>query len=259
MKRGLLLILSILFVSNAHAAIVKKALDYHLAGKTYEGYIAYDDAVKKARPGILVTHDWMGITDRTKAKVEELAEMGFVGFAVDVYGKGVRPQTTDEAAKLSGGFKKDRTALRIRMQQGLKTLRDQTQVDKQKLLAIGYCFGGTAVLELARAGADLRGVTTFHGGLDSPKPEDGKKIKGKVLALHGADDPFVSATDLAAFENEMRSNKVNWQLIKYGGAVHSFTDKSAGTDNAKGAAYNADADRRSWQAFKNFLEDTEMN
>lgn len=254
-----LAILLILFTAQAQAAIVKKALDYHLAGKTYEGYIAYDDSVKTARPGVLVTHDWMGITDRTKAKVEELASMGFVGFAVDVYGKGVRPQSTDEAAKLATGFKKDRTALRIRMQQGLKTLRDQPQVDKSKLLAIGYCFGGTAALELARTGAELKGIATFHGGLDSPKPEDGKKIKGKVLALHGADDPMVSATDLAAFESEMRSNKVDWELIKYGGAVHSFTDKSAGSDNSKGAAYNADADRRSWQAFKNFLEETGMN
>ena len=142
------------------------------------------------------------------------------------------------------------------MQEGLKTLRDQPQVDKTKIVDIGYCFGGTAALELGRTGADLRNIVSFHGGLDSPKPEDGKKIKAKVLALHGADDPFVSAADLAAFESEMRNNKVDWQLVKYGGAVHSFTEKTAGTDNSKGAAYNADADRRSWQAFKDFLKET---
>lgn len=242
--------------STAQGAVVHKPLDYNLAGKKYEGYLAYDDAQKGLRPGILVTHDWMGVTDRTKAKVEELAGMGYIAFAVDIYGKGVRPSNPEEAAKLAGTFKKDRLALRIRMQEGLKTLRDQPQVDKTKLVAIGYCFGGTAALELGRTGADLRNIVSFHGGLDSPKPEDGKKIKAKVLALHGADDPFVSAADLAAFESEMRNNKVDWQLVKYGGAVHSFTEKTAGTDNSKGAAYNADADRRSWQAFKDFLKET---
>lgn len=251
-----LLALVFLCSTAAQAAIVKKSLDYNLVGKKYEGYIAYDDSVKGPRPGILVTHDWMGITDRTKAKVEELAGMGYVAFAVDIYGKGTRPTGVEEASKLAGFYKKDRTALRARMQAGLKTLRDQAGVDKTKIVAIGYCFGGTAVLELGRAGAELRDIVTFHGGLDSPKPEDGKNIKAKVLALHGADDPFVSASDLTAFENEMRKSGVDWQLVKYGGAVHSFTDKSAGNDASKGAAYNAEADRRSWQAFTDFLKET---
>ena len=256
MKTVLTLIAMTALSSVTQAAIIHKPIDYSLAGKKYEGYIAYDDSQKNPRPGILVTHDWMGITDRTKAKVEELAGMGYVALAVDIYGKGVRPANADEAGKLAGSFKKDRLALRIRMQEGLKTLRDQPQVDKTKLVAIGYCFGGTAVLELGRTGADVKDIVTFHGGLDSPKPEDGKKIKAKVLALHGADDPFVSASDLAAFETEMRESKVDWQLVKYGGAVHSFTEKTAGNDNSKGAAYNAEADRRSWQAFQDFLKDT---
>ncbi len=254
MKRLLALLISLIAIS-AEAAIIKKPLEYNLAGKKYEGYIAYDDSVKGPRTGVLVTHDWMGITDRTREKVEELASLGYVGFAVDVYGKGVRPASADEASKLSGSLKKDRTALRIRMQQGLKVLREQAQVDKAKLAAIGYCFGGTAVLELARAGADVKGIVSFHGGLDSLKPADAKNIKGKVLALHGADDPFVPAADLAAFEDEMRKAKVDWQLVKYGNAVHSFTEKTAGDDPSKGAAYNAEADRRSWMAFKDFMKE----
>jgi dienelactone hydrolase len=240
----------------AQATVVKKTVEYNMAGKKYEGYVAYDDAKKGNQPGVLVVHNWMGVTDETKSKADALAELGYVAFAVDIYGKSVRPKNAEEAAALATGFKKDRASLRNRMHQGLKVLREQKGVDKNKVVALGYCFGGTAALELARAGADLKGVVTFHGGLDSPKPEDGAKIKGRVLALHGADDPYVPAGELAAFEEEMRKNKVDWQLVKYGGAVHSFTEKAAGTDNSKGAAYNATADTRSWEAMRTFLGET---
>lgn len=232
------------------AAIVKKDFEYNLAGKKYEGYIAYDDALKGQRPGVLVAHNWMGVTDETKSKVDQLAELGYVAFAVDIYGKNSRPKNIEEAAAISSGFKKDRVPLRNRMHQGLKVLREQKNVDKNKIAVIGYCFGGTAALELGRAGGDVKAIVSFHGGLDSPKPADGAKIKGRVLALHGADDPFVKDEELAAFEKEMRDHKVDWQLIKYGGAVHSFTEKAAGNDNSKGAAHNASADARSWEAMK---------
>ncbi|MEI6537818.1 MAG: dienelactone hydrolase family protein, partial [Verrucomicrobiaceae bacterium] len=135
----------------------------------------------------------------------------------------------------------------------LEVLRKDEHADPQRLAAIGYCFGGTGVLELARSGAELKGVVSFHGGLDSPTPEDGKKIKARVLALHRADDPFVSAKDMAAFADELKSAGVDYKLIKYPGAVHSFTQKLAGNDNSKGAAYNADADAKSWEAMKEFL------
>lgn len=249
-------IAAICFAGVANAAIVKKSVEYNMAGKKYEGYVAYDDAKKGNQPGILVVHNWMGITDETKSKADKLAELGYVAFAVDIYGKSVRPKNAEEAGALATGFKKDRASLRNRMHQGLKVLREQKGVDKNKIIALGYCFGGTAALELARAGADLKGVVTFHGGLDSPKPEDGAKIKGRVLALHGADDPYVPPGELAAFEEEMRKNKVDWQLIKYGGAVHSFTEKAAGADNSKGAAYNASADARSWEAMRTFVTET---
>lgn len=245
-----------LISAAASAAIVKKNYEYNLAGKKYEGYIAYDDSKKGPMPGVLVAHNWMGVTDETKSKVDQLAELGYVAFAVDIYGKGVRPKNAEEASALATGFKKDRVPLRNRMQQGLKVLREQKNVDKNKIAVTGYCFGGTAALELARAGADVKGVVSFHGGLDSPKPEDGKKIKARILALHGADDPFVPAGDLAAFEDEMRKAKVDWQLVKYGGAVHSFTDKGAGSDNSKGQAYNASADKHSWDAMRTFLTET---
>ena len=136
---------------------------------------------------------------------------------------------------------------------GLDELKKNPRVDKTRIAAIGYCFGGTTVLELARSGAALNGVVSFHGGLDSPTPADGKNIKCKVLVCHGADDPFESPADLAAFEKELRDANVDWRLIKYGGAVHSFTQPMAGNDNSKGAAYNERADKRSWVDMKSFF------
>jgi dienelactone hydrolase len=153
-------------------------------------------------------------------------------------------------------FRNDRALFRRRLLEALDVLQEQALVDESRTAAIGYCFGGTAVLELARSGAELNGVVSFHGGLDSPNPADGAKIKARVLALHGADDPLVSAEDLTAFEKELRQHKIDWQLIKYGGAVHSFTDRSAGNDNSRGIAYNATADQRSFEAFKQFARES---
>ena len=159
----------------------------------------------------------------------------------------------EEAGAEAGKYKNNRALLRARAQAGLAVLQQHELTDPRRVAAIGYCFGGTAVIELARSGADIAGVVSFHGGLDSPQPADGRNIKCKVLALHGADDPHVSAKDLAAFEDEMRQAKVDWQLVKYGGAVHSFTDWNAGDNPRQGAAYNERADRRSWEAMKQFF------
>lgn len=247
-------LLSIFFgtIDPAAAEIVKKDIEYSKNGTKFVGYYAFDDSAKGKRPAILVTHDWLGITEKTKAVVDRLAAMGYAAFAVDIYGKGVRP-TEAEASQIAGKYKSDRKLLRERMNEGFKAMLKQAEVDASKTVAIGYCFGGTAALELARSGASVKGVVSFHGGLDSPNPQDGKKIKAKVLALHGADDPFVPAVDLEKFEKEMRESKVDWQLVKYGGAVHSFTDKTAGSDPSKGAAYQESADRRSWQDMQNFF------
>jgi dienelactone hydrolase len=182
-----------------------------------------------------------------------LAKLGYVAFAADIYGKGVRPAAPADAAKTAGIYKNDRALMRSRVRAGLDELKKQRFVDTRRLAAIGFCFGGTSVLELARDGADVNGVVSFHGGLSTPTPQDARNIKGRVLALHGADDPFVKADEVAAFQDEMRKANVDWQLISYGNAVHSFTNFAAGTDNSKGAAYNEKADRRSWQAMKDFF------
>jgi dienelactone hydrolase len=209
--------------------------------------------VKEKRPGVLVVHQWLGLTDYEQGRAKQLAELGYVAFCADIYGKGVRPANTKEAGVEATKYKTDRKLLRERVNAGLAELKKTELVDAKRVAAIGYCFGGTTVIELARSGADVAGVVSFHGGLDSPTPADGKNIKCKVLACHGADDPFVPAKDLAAFEDEMRQANVDWTLIKYGGAVHAFTQPLAGNDNSKGAAYNEKADRRSWAALKMFL------
>jgi dienelactone hydrolase len=250
---GLILGLLSAALLSARAEIVTESIEYKEGDTTLEGWVAYDDSVKGAKPGVLIVHQWKGLGAYEKMRAEMLAKMGYVAFACDIYGKGIRPTATLDAAAQAGKYKNDRALLRKRVNAGLEMLLKQEGVDKKKVAAIGYCFGGTTVLELARSGADVGGVVSFHGGLGSPTPEDAKNIKGKVLALHGADDPNVPPAEVAGFEKEMRDAKVDWQLVAYGNAVHSFTDKSAGNDNSKGAAYNEKADRRSWEAMKDLF------
>jgi len=253
MEKILLTAMTTMLAASVHATIQTKTVEYKQGDTTLEGFTAYDDAIKGARPGVLVVHQWLGLTDYEKHRAEMLAQLGYVAFCADIYGKGGRPQNTAEAGSQAGKYKSDRRLLRARVNAGLDALRQQPLVDPKRVAAIGYCFGGTTVLELARSGADLNGVVSFHGGLDSPTPADGKNIKCKLLVCHGADDPFSSPQDIAAFENEMRKGGVDWQLIKYGGAVHSFTQPNAGNDNSKGAAYNEKADKRSWEAMRQFF------
>lgn len=251
--RPLALLILTLAASQLSAATKIDTVEYQVDGTTCSGLIAYDSTWTGQRPAVLVTHDWMGITERTKQNAEELVKLGYVAFCVDVYGKGVRPADAGEAGKLAGSFKADRAKLRQRMQGALTTLLASGKADAKRIGSIGYCFGGTSALELARAGAPIVATVTFHGGLNTPTPGDAKNITGKILALHGADDPFVPAAEVAAFQEEMRAAKVDWQFVSYSNAVHSFTNLSAGNDNSKGAAYNANADRRSWQAMADFF------
>jgi len=253
MKATALGMLALLAAATAGAEVRTKTVEYKQGDAVLEGFMAWDDAVHGARPGVLVVHQWMGLTPYEQMRAQELARLGYVAFAADLYGKGIRPKTTAEAGALAGKYKADRALLRARVNAGLAVLRASEMVDPKRLAAIGYCFGGTSVLELARSGADVAGVVSFHGGLDSPDPAAGKNIKAKVLVLHGADDPFNSPKDIAAFQQEMRSSGVDWQMVYYGGAVHSFTQKNAGSDPSTGAAYNEAADRRSWQAMKDFF------
>jgi dienelactone hydrolase len=234
-------------------AIQTRTVEYKQGDQTLEGVLVWDDALSGKRPGVLVVHQWMGLTDYERKRAEMLAQLGYVAFAADIYGQGIRPSNAKDAGAEAGKYKKNRLLLRERVLAGLAELRRAPGVDPTKIAAMGYCFGGTTVIELARSGAEIAGVISFHGGLDSPTPADGANIKAKVLALHGADDPFVPAADLQAFMEEMRQNKVDWQLVQYGGAVHSFTDWKLKESTRPGALYNERADKRSWEALKQFL------
>jgi len=250
-----LLLAMALLTSTARAEIVTRTVEYKAGDATLEGLLVQETGGPARKPGVVVVHDWMGVGPYTRGRAEQLARLGYVAFVADVYGKGVRPTSPKEAGEQAGKFKRDRPLLRARMLAALAELRKQPNVLPGKVAAIGYCFGGTAALELARAGADLAGVVSFHGGLDSPTPADARAIKAKVLVLHGADDPFVPQAEVLAFEEEMRGGGVDWTLVKYSGAVHAFTIPGAGQDNSKGAAYNATADRRSWQAMRDFFDE----
>ena len=235
--------------------VVGRSVEYTVGGTTFEGYLAYEDGAKGKRPGVLVVHDWLGVDDWAKEQARGLAEMGYVAFAADMYGKGVRPANQKEAAAEAGKVKGDRKLMRARVNGALETLRKQEQVDPEKLAAIGFCFGGTTVLELARSGADVDAVVSFHGGLDTPSPAEAKGVKAYVLVLHGADDPHVPAKQVEGFVEEMKAAEARWQLNMYGNAVHSFTRPDAGNDPSKGAAYNEAVAKRAWGAMKLLFEE----
>jgi len=254
MKTVLVLILGTLLATQAIAAAHKETVDYKDHDVSVEGYLTYEEAEGK-RPGVLVVPDWMGLGEHYRNTGDKLAALGYVAFVADMYGKGVRPKNAQEASALATKYKSDRPLMRQRIKAALEELKKNKNVDPNRIAVIGYCFGGTVALELARSGADIRGVVSFHGGLDTPNPEDAKNIKAKVLILHGADDPFVPPKDVAAFEEEMRTAHVDWQMIFYSNAVHAFTTPAAGNDNKKGAAYNALADRRSWRAMQMFFKE----
>ncbi len=239
--------------SSASAKIKTEVIEYKAGDTALEGFLAYDDANTKARPGVLLVHDWMGVGDYAKSRAKQLAELGYVAFAVDIYGKGVRPADPKEAGGLAGKYKGDRALYRERLKAGLAQLTGNKLVAPGQLAAIGYCFGGTGALELVRNGGDVKGVVSFHGGLGTPTPNDAKNIKCPVLVLHGADDPFVKPDEVAAFKKEMADAKVKYELVAYPGAVHSFTRPDAGNDNSKGAAYNKEADEKSWAEMKKFF------
>lgn len=239
----------------AQAEIVTETIEYRHGEAVLEGYLAYDDDVEGTRPGVLVVHEWTGLGSYTQDRARQLAELGYVAFAIDMYGKGIRPQNPEEAAAQATIYRSDRQLMRDRATAGLEVLKAQELSDDERIAAIGYCFGGGTVLELARSGADVAGFVSFHGNLDTPNPSDAENIMGRVLVLHGADDPLVPTEQVAAFQEEMREAEVDWQLNAYGGAVHSFTNPDAGDDPSQGVAYNAAADERSWEAMKLFFSE----
>jgi dienelactone hydrolase len=238
----------------ASAEVVLEEVEYTHNDQRLVGFIAYDNTVSAIRPGVMIIHDWNGIDDYEKGRAKQLAELGYVAFAADIYGKGHNAAEPGKAREWAGKFRNgDRALFRERLSSGLTFLKSQPQVNIERVVAIGYCFGGTGVLELARSGASLEGVVSFHGGLSASDTATTAPIQTRILVCHGADDPGVPAEQVNAFQDEMRTLGADYQLIAYGDAVHSFTNPGAGNDKSRGNAYNAAADRRSWEHLKVFL------
>jgi dienelactone hydrolase len=252
----LILLAGLAMTATTQAGVSSTVVEYSSNGQDYEGLLITPSGPAQERPLVLLIHNWKGVTEETQKQASRFAELGYAVFAADIYGKGIRPQDAKAAGAQATLYKSDRALFRQRLNLALDTALKQPGIDAQKVAVVGYCFGGTGALELARSGAEVAAVVSFHGGLDSPAPADGQHIKGRVLALHGADDPYVPAKDLAAFEAEMNSHKVSYQLIQYPGAVHSFTDVGAGNDNSQGAAYNAAADQQSFEQARQLLAAT---
>lgn len=248
-------ILIFILIMNAKSEIITSDVEYRIGDVTLQGYLAYDDGISGKRPGVLIIHQWKGLSDYEKMRARQLAGLGYVAFAADIYGKGVRPSEPKEAGQEAGKYYGDLKLFRERLNAGLNELKMQPLVDANNIAAIGYCFGGGGVLELARSGADIRGVVSFHGSLKSQNPADANNIKCRVLVQHGAIDPYVPEEDVIAFKKEMEDAKVDYVLTEYAGSVHAFTMENAGSDITKGAAYNEKADKRSWEAMKIFFSE----
>jgi len=246
---------SMLAAAPAAAAVKSEPVAYKQDTASLEGLMVYDASAKGKLPGIVLVPDWMGMTDLARQYGERVAKLGYVVLVADIYGKNVRPKDMKEASALSGQYKNDRPLMQARAKAALEQLLKSSRVDGSKIAAMGFCFGGGVALELARSGAALNGVVSFHGNLDTPHPEMAKNIKGKVLVLHGADDPFVTQDQVKAFEDEMRAAKADWALVQYGNAVHGFTNPNAGNDNSKGMAYNPEAATRAFTAMQDFYQE----
>jgi dienelactone hydrolase len=218
------------------------------------GYLAQPALTAGASPGVVIIHQWMGVTDHERRTADELAKLGYTALAADIYGEGVRPADAKEAGAQAGMYKGDPALFQRRIRVALDTLKAQKGVDPARLAVIGFCFGGTGALEAARGGLPVKGVVSFHGGLDIAAGRPVAPIAAKVLVCHGADDPF-TAKDVIPFQEEMRKAKADYTFIAYAGAVHAFTQKEAGNDPSKGAAYQEAAARRSWQHMRDFLQE----
>jgi dienelactone hydrolase len=232
--------------------IQTRAFDYEIDGKTYEAVLANPD--RSAQPGVLICHAWAGRSAFEVDKAKALAALGYTGIAIDLYGKGVLGSSTEENQALMTPFVEDREMLRTQLLAIIDVVKQQPEVDATKIAAIGFCFGGLCVLNIARAGADIKGVVSIHGLFGTPGNSPGATIKTKILALHGWDDPMAPPDDVIAFTKEMTEAGVDWQLHAYGGTMHAFTNPEA-NDPGFGTVYNPDADRRSWIAMANFLEE----
>ncbi|OGT60494.1 MAG: dienelactone hydrolase [Gammaproteobacteria bacterium RIFCSPHIGHO2_12_FULL_63_22] len=251
------LIVLLLFAASFNAAAAPRAdkISWTDGGKTFDGYLVWDDSSKALRPGLVMVPNWYGVNDSNLAKAKTLAGKDYVILLADVYGRGLRPANADEAGKASGAAASDPAALRSHVQAALAALRKSTgkaPVDAGRIGAIGFCFGGMVALELARSGADLAGVATFHANLSTSMPAKAGVLKSPVLSMNGANDSFVSAASISGFEKEMRDAKADWQFVNFGGAVHCFAEPDEhGT--VPGCEYHAPSYRRSVALMKSFF------
>ncbi len=234
--------------------IQTRTIDYQDGDVDLQGYLAWDDAVEGKRPGVMIAHAWAGRSDLENGKAEALAKLGYVGFALDNFGRGILGTNTEENSALIQPFLDDRAMLQGRLQIALEVLKGLDEVDASRVAAIGFCFGGLCVLDLARTGTDIRGVVSFHGLFGSPGNTAGNKIKAKVLALHGWDDPMAPPDQVVSLAEELSSMGADWQVHGYGNTMHAFTNPQA-NDPDFGTVYSPDADRRSWNAMQDFLSE----
>ncbi|MEN4952926.1 dienelactone hydrolase family protein [Stenotrophomonas sp. TWI819] len=240
----------------ALAAMQAKPVEWTQDGTTFSGVLVYDDSDNDKRPGLVMVPNWKGVNDSAIAKAKQLAGDDYVVLVADVYGKDVRPKTDAEAGPVATKLRNDRPVLRARALKAIEVLKAQAgkaPLDASRIGAVGFCFGGTTVLEMARAGAPLAGVVSLHGGLGSPLPAKAGGTHPSVLVLNGADDKSVSKDDIASFEQEMNAAKVNWEFTNYSGAVHCFAESDA--NSPPGCQYNERAAKRAWKALDEFFEE----
>lgn len=259
MKNLIAALISLLFVVPAMAEIKGTEVSYSEGGTTFKGYVATDSAKKGKRPGILVVHEWWGHNTYARKRANMLAELGYTALAVDMYGDGKQAKHPEDAKKFSSAVFQNMPSARARFLAAMDVLKSQPNVDGGKIAAIGYCFGGGVVLAMARMGVDLDGVASFHGSLKTPSPAKKGTIKGKVLVLNGADDPFTRAEDISNFKKEMSDAGVDFKFVNYPGAKHSFTNPEADSNaqkfNIPALQYNEVADRESWAEMQGFFKD----
>ena len=241
---------------TAGAAVQTKEIEYEANGTKLKGVLAYDDAARGKQPGVLVFHEWWGLNDYAKMRARQLAELGYVAFAADMYGPGHVTEHPKEAAKMAQEVRMNHDVWLGRAQAALKTFQAQPQVDPDKIGAIGYCFGGTTALVLAASGAPLKAVATFHAGLPPLTADQAKHIKARLLINNGADDAFITKDAIEKFKAALDTAGVKYQFENYPGAVHSFTVKGADKHEIKGMAYNEAADTKSWQLMKDLFKET---
>jgi dienelactone hydrolase len=235
-----------------------KDVSYEANGRTLKGYIAYDDAIKGKRPGVLVVHEWWGQNEYARKRARMLAELGYTALAVDMYGDGKVVDNPDDAGKLSTEVSKDMHMAKARFEAGMQLLRKQETVDANEIAAFGYCFGGGVVLNMARLGEDLKGVASFHGGLATDNPAQPGKVKARIISFSGDADPMITADKVAGFKKEMENAGANYRVVTYSGAKHAFTNPDADELGKKfklPIAYDAAADKDSWEQAKKFLHE----